>query len=239
MEIFQRLPMKEILTMRRVSTRMKMVAREREIWKGVVISSSFWREGLYYDNGDEEPTGRKLADLNTVTREELAWLVCRARVAEINTNAYLEKIPDILHNIVEERQEEIDLLDLQKRRKIVLLESIDMRGVDFSDVDSQLLANAVVRVKSVNMDTEMSTDQINTLCRTIIEVEERVKKLESINISYVDLSDVDSQVLASAFVRVKSVVISHTHLKTNQVNTLCRTIIEEEERVSRSWSIST
>ena len=36
-EIFQRLAVKEILAMRRVSTRLKRVAREKEIWKGVVI----------------------------------------------------------------------------------------------------------------------------------------------------------------------------------------------------------
>ena len=58
-EIFQRLPVKEILTMRRVSTRLKMAAREKEIWKEVVL----WRDGLYYDNDYtlEEypgPTGR-------------------------------------------------------------------------------------------------------------------------------------------------------------------------------------
>ena len=53
-EIFQRLPVKDILTMRRVSTRLKMVAREREIWKGVLI----WRDGLYHDydyNGAWDP----------------------------------------------------------------------------------------------------------------------------------------------------------------------------------------
>ena len=81
-EIFQRLPVRDILTMRRVSTRLKMVAREKEIWKGIVI----WKEGLYYDNdykGDyhQEPKGGKLADLKTVTTEELEWLVFRARVA--------------------------------------------------------------------------------------------------------------------------------------------------------------
>ena len=76
-EIFQRLLVKDILTMRRVSTRLKMVAREGEIWKGVVMSM----DSLYYDKdytgyGMAGPTRRKLAYLNTVTTEELSWLVC-------------------------------------------------------------------------------------------------------------------------------------------------------------------
>ena len=39
-KIFQRLSVKDILRMRRVSTRLKMVAREKEIWKGVVSGRS-------------------------------------------------------------------------------------------------------------------------------------------------------------------------------------------------------
>ena len=79
-EILRRLSVKDILTIRRMSTRLNMVARDREIWKGVVI----WVEGLYYDNDyngdeDERTTGRKLAYLNYVTTEELSWLVCKAR----------------------------------------------------------------------------------------------------------------------------------------------------------------
>ena len=94
------------------------------------------------------------------------------------------------------------------------------------DVDSQLFANAVVRVKNVDIShTSLTTDQTNTLCHIIIEEEESVKKLESINLSDVDLSDVDSQLMASAVVRVKSVDISYTHLKSVQLNSLCRTII--------------
>ena len=101
-EIFLRLPVKDILTMRRVSTRLKMVAREKEIWKGVVI----YEGGLYYDNvyngGYSGPTGRLLADLNTVTTGELAWMVCRANVVHMGYLGHMsEKIPDILLNIVE------------------------------------------------------------------------------------------------------------------------------------------
>ena len=54
-EIFKRLQVKDILTMRWVSTRMKIVAREKEIWKGVVMKSTYPppynRENLYVENG--------------------------------------------------------------------------------------------------------------------------------------------------------------------------------------------
>ena len=136
-EIFQRLPVKDILTMRRVSTRLKMVAREKEIWRGVVV----YHGGLYYDNDYDgerykRPTGRKLADLSTATTEELSWLVCRARVAVLSQFVYGGKIPDILHNIVEERREELELL---QRKKIVQLEYLKMISQDSIDVDLSLI----------------------------------------------------------------------------------------------------
>ena len=277
MDILQRLPVKDILTMRRVSTRLKMVAREREIWEGAVI----WMDGLYYDkdyNGSDEsrePTGRKLVNLNYVTTvtEELAWLVCRARVAVIKRSnlTHLKKIQiiqKILHNIVEERQEEMDLL---QRKRIVQLETLDMSNVNLgwvvsffpntsspsTCVDSQLFAKAIVGVKRVNItNTRLFPDHVNILCRTIIEEEESVKKLETLNISNVDLAFVDkqlaahdvidcydlriieeNQLLAHALVRVKSVDISYTKLRADKVNTLFRTILEEEESVKKLESI--
>ena len=97
------------------------------------------------------------------------------------------------------------------------------------------MASAVVRVKSVNISgTHLTTNQVNTLWRAVKEEEEDIKKLETLNMSeqvYLDLSDVDSQLLANAVVRVKSVDISDIHLTPDQVNTLCRTITEEENLV--------
>ena len=85
------------------------------------------------------------------------------------------------------------------------VESLNMNRVLLDDVDSQLLSNAVVRVKRVDIsDTRLTPDQGNTIWRTIIE-NESVKKLEKLNMSDVDLSDVDSKLWASAVVRVKIV----------------------------------
>ena len=122
------------------------------------------------------------------------------------------------HRIIEEEEEE----------SVKKLESMNMMDVDLSDVDSQLMASAIVRVKSVDMSgTYLTADQVNTLCCRIIEEEESVKTLECLNMMDVDLSDVGSQLLASAFVRVKSVDITDTDLTTDQVDTICKMIIEK------------
>ena len=72
---------------------------------------------------------------------------------------------------------------------------------------------------------------MKTLCRTIIEEKNCVKKLECLAMKGVDLSDVNIQLLASAVVRVKSVDISGIDLTTDQAHTLCQTIIEEKDLV--------
>ncbi len=58
----------------------------------------------------------------------------------------------------------------------IIEESINMHGVDLIDVDSQLLANAVVRIKIVDIcSTHLTTDQVNALFRTIIEEKEGIQ----------------------------------------------------------------
>ena len=94
-----------------------------------------------------------------------------------------------------------------------------------SDVDSQLLANALIRVKSVFVGGDrgmITTNHINTLCRNIIEMEENTKKLENLNMCDICFSDVESQLLASAVVKMKSFHVDvRSYLTTNQANTLC------------------
>ena len=54
----------------------------------------------------------------------------------------------------------------------------------------------------------------------------------------VTLSEINTQLLANAVVRVKSVDLSYTNLTTKQVNTICQSIIEKESLVLEDLSIT-
>ena len=167
-------------------------------------------------------------DLSDVDSQLLAKAAVRLKKVDISdTCLTTDQANTLCRTIIEEEE------------SVKKLEALNMILGNLSGVDSQLLANAVVRVKSVDISgTHLTTDQVNTLCQNIVVEEESVKKLESLNMIKEDFRDVDTQLLANAVVRVKNVDISNTHLTTDQVNTICRTIIEEEESVKKLGSLN-
>ena len=77
------------------------------------------------------------------------------------------------------------------------MESLEMSGNNLSEVDDQLLARAVVKIKTVDLyDTRLTTVQATTLLQTILAEEELV--MESLYLRSNNLSGVDDQLLARA-----------------------------------------
>ena len=120
-----------------------------------------------------------------------------------------------------------------------------MDRVNLSGTGPDTLAKAVVKMKRVDLwGARLTTDQINVLCDVIVREEKwvedihvlcdilfgRVKRLalEHMDLRGVNLGQVDALKLARAIVKMKTVKLSGTHLTTNQLKVLCRTIVCEK-----------
>ena len=229
-EIYRHLPVKDILSMRQVSVLHSVLARERTIWEGMVIFGIV----MYYDKnyaGVGRPDGEKVANLRTVTTEEFAWLVCRVRVAQFGDEIRPGLDIYIFRKIIMERKgEEGSEVEGNQGPKLVQLELLNLGDHNLSRVDAQLLASAVVRVKTVVLrKTSLTNDQVNILCRAIVEKKRSVVQLQHLDMFALNLSGVDSRVLAGVVVRLKSINLGYTGLTKDQVTTLCRTIKHEAD----------
>ena len=125
------------------------------------------------------------------------------------------------------------LLEAILAEEELVLESLNMLYNDLSDVNDQLLAEAVVRIKSAKLcNTRLTTEQIATLLQTILA--EKELAVESLDMRANNLREVDGQLLAGAVVRIKSVKLCNTRLTTDQMTTLLQVILAEKDLVIES-----
>ena len=94
----------------------------------------------------------------------------------------------------------------------LVMESLDLHLCSLDGIDDQLLARAVVRMKTVDLVVrpEISTDQITTLLQAILAENELV--MECLEIKENNLSEVDDQLLSMAVARIEMVGLYETNL---------------------------
>ena len=80
--IYLYLPVQDLLTMRQVSVHNRRVARDKELWKWTRIDGmELYRDKKYFTRDRNRITGTKLADMQDLLAEELAWIVSRVKYA--------------------------------------------------------------------------------------------------------------------------------------------------------------
>ena len=96
------------------------------------------------------------------------------------------------------------------------LENISFRENKLGEVESDLLARAVVKIKTVDLnDTELTACQATAIFHAILEEEELDLKNLNIGDNYLDEVD-DSELMAGAVVRLKTVDLNYGELTTSQ-----------------------
>ena len=85
------------------------------------------------------------------------------------------------------------------------LENLTIALDNLGEVDGELLAGVVTKMKTVNLDhTSLTTSQVTDICHAIQAADGELE-LEYLNIEGNDLRGVDSDLLAGAVIRIKTV----------------------------------
>jgi hypothetical protein len=106
------------------------------------------------------------------------------------------------------------------------LRALDLDGLDL-DISSNILAHAVCKIEKVDLSgneggDERSSDHLNALFHNIKQCS--TSKLRMLCLSMNDLSEVDTDLLASLVCGLEKVDLSLTQLRTTQLNRLLYTI---------------
>jgi len=108
------------------------------------------------------------------------------------------------------------------------LVDVDLSGINLRQVPSELLANAVSRLQTVNLEgTKLTTKQ----CIQMLNFSLFCKSLVDVNLRYIDLSEVPSDLLARAVSRLQTVVLHSTKLTTEQCIQLLQVSVSSKSLV--------
>merc|ERR1719402_1436262 len=140
------------------------VARDKELWKWTRIEGmELYRDKKYFTGVKNRITGTKLADLQDLTAEELAWIVSRVKYADFTLDQPLttNQQKNIFRNIELEGQEEQETGEqIIQLEKLGLGDNWDGWKNYLSDVDDQLLARALTKIRMVILNhSKLSTSQ--------------------------------------------------------------------------------
>ena len=145
-EILGHLPLEDVLNMRRVSTRHARLAGGNKLWQWTFISQmTLYRgEKNFTSKIDFELFHRAsitrtlLANLANIPGDELAWIISQVKVADfIRSNLTAEQIEDVFR-----------FINLENSEQDGRLEQLYLDESNLSHVDGQLLARAVVKIKT-------------------------------------------------------------------------------------------
>ena len=120
--------------------------------------------------------------------------------------------------------------DNMKLRKLDIYKRIDL-----SEVPSDILAEAVVKVNEVNISgTNLSPDQVQNIFSCITNCQ--CLALNNLDISQNDLSSVSPEVLAESVSRLKSIHLRVTCLTSSQVNCILNLAAGRKYTIlNRNW----
>ena len=155
--------------------------------------------------------------LRSVESRLLARSLVRLRTVDLsNASLTTDQVTGLCQAIVEEKEGAV-------------LEDLNLKNVYLRDVDGGLLAKAVVLLSRVGLaSTRMTADQVS---RVLTGVTAGNSRLRTLDMSDLRLSSVDSQLLAGAVARLRSVDIARTGLTAEQLTGLCRAAGQNQDGV--------
>ena len=100
-----------------------------------------------------------------------------------------------------------------------------------SDISEDLLSKAVIRINSVVLGcTCLTGDQVTALCGEIVKNSQL--KLQSLDISCIDVFKVPDEILAKAVCKLQYIEMSYTEITNEQAAVLFREMIQAGETLS-------
>merc|ERR1719187_629647 len=152
-----------------------------------------------------------LMNLEGLTSDDLSWLVCRVAVASYLCldDDDVSKYNEVFRGIIREDGEGTCQLKTLQRFTIT----------EIFLVDSQLLAGAVTKIKSVDLgELDLTRSQATAIFQGI---QSEVKlELEDLNIRSTYLRETEDDILAGAVLRLKTVNLNGTQLTTSQATAI-------------------
>jgi len=117
---------------------------------------------------------------------------------------------------------------LKNLPKSKTMKDLNLGYVDLSEVPPHLLATSVCELEKVNlMRTKMTSEQCNVFMTRMVDC----GKLKDINMNFVNLANVDVQVMAKAVSRLTHADLSFTNMKIQQCAKLFEACIENTSLV--------
>ena len=103
------------------------------------------------------------------------------------------------------------------------LENLNISDTYLRETEDDILAGAVIRIKTVDLkDTQLTTSQATAIFRAIL-TEENLG-LENLDVRYNNLAKVESELMAGALARMKAVDLTYTFMTTAQYTDICHAI---------------
>merc|ERR1719203_633460 len=162
-------------------------------------------------------------DLSGVEPEALARGLMQLEEVNLSwTKLSTEQITRILTNIAQE----------DTKLKKLNLDINDLSGVEAED-----LARATIQLEEVNLsDTKLRTEQITSILTKNAQEDTKLKKLD---LEGNDLSDVEPEALAKAFMQPEEVHLGGTKLGTEQITSILTSIGQEDtslKKLNLKWN---
>lgn len=207
--IYGYLNVKDLLVMRKVSVRHARLTMDKKMWTSISRSMELFRDERYFTGKGGSET--LLANLQDISGENLAWLVCRVQAWEVQQAQCTAVFSAILTG------EDLNL------------ENITISPINLGNVDADLLAGALTRMKTVTLIANLTTSQATAFFQAILTQEER--QLDNLTIHFNSLEEVDGELLAGAVTRMKTVNLNYTSLTASQTTDICHAIQAADEEL--------
>jgi uncharacterized protein YjbI with pentapeptide repeats len=230
-EIFANVPPKDLCNVMRTSRHIKSLASWPDLWSGMRVNMDMVKQNglakLYSIDRYQKITKMNFS-ASFFTMEELERVIIEvpgSPLENVNLSSNnLGKIPAHLMANTVSHLKTVDLrctsLTTEQCSKMLeaslystTLVNINLDLVNLSEVDPELVANAVCRLQTVGFNL---TDLTSQQCVKLMEKSLSSNTLVNMNLRKVNLSGVDPVLLANAVCRLQTVYLGRTDLTSQQ-----------------------
>ena len=115
------------------------------------------------------------------------------------------------------------------RKESMILQNLDMEGINLKDVNTSTLVAAIAKIRRVDISqTKLTSEQVDEITKGIIAKEALI--LEHLSMTDINLSAAEPEQLARAIVRLKTTDITATKMTIKQLDTLSDRVTQQEDR---------
>jgi len=244
MKVFEYLPSWDLCKVAEVSRRMRDIATDPWLWSCRPRDISWQKmkedgiefvniprfkkiKSLHFEYDDLQPKHvRELfLHLATVKNSIRGLSLLSVNLSEVTDDVLSQAVGGLQEVFLESLDRHItteQLTDLCRTiRTSRSLVDVGLSGFDLSEVPVDVLSQAVGGLQKVYLGgTDLTTEQITDLCRTV----RSSRSLVDVGMYCVDLSEVPVDVLSQAVGGLQKVWLERTDLTTEQITAICRTI---------------